>query len=547
MLEDPTDSRWGDREPLPDWLKGFRDHQIDAIYDIVGKFEDGAKVVFLDAPTGSGKTLIAEAVRRALGVKANYICMTKTLQEQFLHDFPYAKVLKGRANYPTFNQPENFTPGDWRSVSAEDCNWTQEEGCDFCPNKGVCPYERAKGQAVSASVAVLNMSYALAEWKLGDRSKFSGRDLTIIDECDELEGAVMQDVEVYISEKMQRDLNVHPPEKKTVNEAWVEWVADAIPKVKRAIEGIDPGTRDPRKLKRARRLKSLLSNLRLLDEGLREEKWVYTPPNKDKGPIIFKPIHVSDYARSVVWDHSDRFLCMSATIISPQEMAESLGLEDDEWDVVQVESTFPPENRPIYVAPVADVTRKNEIDAYRAVGKAVEEIANWHPDENILVHTVSYKLSDYLFRGLDQLPHLDGRVMTYSGPHEREEVLDRFTSSRGGIILAPSMGRGVDLPGDLCRVMVVAKVPFPFLGDKQISARLYGTTNGRTWYAANTVRAIVQMTGRGVRSETDQAVTYLLDRQFVNNLWKKNKRLLPGWWKEALVWDGSVGKRLREL
>lgn len=99
------------------------------------------------------------------------------------------------------------------------------------------------------------------------------------------------------------------------------------------------------------------------------------------------------------------------------------------------------------------------------------------------------------------------------------------------------MDRGVDLPGDLCRVIVVAKIPFPNLGDKRTNARLYRTKDGEFWYAVNTVRSLVQMPGRAVRSADDWAVTYILDHQFTTIVWAKSKRLLPGWWKAAVNWS----------
>lgn len=43
------------------------------------------------------------------------------------------------------------------------------------------------------------------------------------------------------------------------------------------------------------------------------------------------------------------------------------------------------------------------------------------------------------------------------------------------------------------------------------------------------------MTGRGMRSIDDSCDSYILDRQFISNIWKKNQSLLPNWWKEAVV------------
>ena len=45
---------------LPSWVKEIRPLQGSATDQIVDAFNTGSKVVMLDAPTGSGKTLIGD-------------------------------------------------------------------------------------------------------------------------------------------------------------------------------------------------------------------------------------------------------------------------------------------------------------------------------------------------------------------------------------------------------------------------------------------------------------------------------------------------------
>jgi len=58
--------------------------------------------------------------------------------------------------------------------------------------------------------------------------------------------------------------------------------------------------------------------------------------------------------------------------------------------------------------------------------------------------------------------------------------------------------------------------------------------DGNNWYAHKTISTVVQMAGRGVRSETDYAITYILDRQF-QRLYDENRRLFPAWFKESVI------------
>jgi len=87
---DPQWEGWfkNDWRGWPEWVTGFRDHQLHAIVEIVDAYARGADVVFLDAPTGAGKTLVAEAVRRLVSKASVYVCHSLGLQEQMVTDFP---------------------------------------------------------------------------------------------------------------------------------------------------------------------------------------------------------------------------------------------------------------------------------------------------------------------------------------------------------------------------------------------------------------------------------------------------------------------------
>lgn len=200
------------------------------------------------------------------------------------------------------------------------------------------------------------------------------------------------------------------------------------------------------------------------------------------------------------------------------------------YSTVAIFSSFPPSRRPIYIHPVAEMSRKNRDVAFPILLQNLSAVLDRHPEDRILIHTVSYDLNTYLLNGLSQY---SSRLVTYKSSSEKQRAIDRYLYTDASVLLAPSLDRGIDLPGDDCRVIVVCKIPFPSLSDKQISAKLY-RPGGRQWYAVKTVRSLVQMTGRGMRSETDFCESYILDANFINNIWRRHKNLLPQWWKDAL-------------
>jgi Rad3-related DNA helicase len=62
---------------------------------------------------------------------------------------------------------------------------------------------------------------------------------------------------------------------------------------------------------------------------------------------------------------------------------------------------------------------------------------------------------------------------------------------------------------------------------------MYGK-GGQVWYAVQTIRAIAQMTGRGMRSKDDWCDVFIMDSQF-KRLFREHKRLFPKWWRDSLV------------
>lgn len=525
----PHDPRFG-TPPLPVWVKAFRSHQWAAVEEAVAHFLAGVRVVLVDAPTGSGKTLIGELIRRELAMKAIYTCTTKTLQDQVLADYPYAKILKGRSNYPTLNHPDRFGPEHgYDRITCEDCTKAPGSGCDFCFDTDACPYEIDKKAALTADLAVLNTAYLLAEANHVGRFAKEPR-LAIADECDELEGALMGFAQITVGPRDRARLNLDMPARKTVEAAWVEWLDAAVAAARAEVGTFLRKPANPQQAKRKRKWERKVQQLEFVREGVAASGWIYDHTKADW--VTFKPVTVDAMANDLLWRHAPRWLCMSATVISPEQMAAELGLTDGEYAYVSVPSTFPAERRPVRVVPKADLTYKTRDTEWPRAAAALQSILDRHPGESVLAHTQSYWLNNLLFDHL--AAKKDRPILTYHDAHGREQALAAFRSIEGSVLLAPSLERGVSLDDEACRVVVVVKVPFPSTGDPQVSQRLHGTGRaGDVWYAVKTVRSLVQSTGRGMRHADDRCEIYILDKQFLR-FYRRNGRLFPRWWKDAL-------------
>lgn len=576
---------------LPDFVTELRPHQLDAVDQIVEQFKSRS-VVMLDAPTGAGKTIIGEAVRQVVRSQnqamrqALYLCTTKSLQTQFLHDFSYAKLIKGRSNYPTFDEPDLFRAMGDRRIDASHCTkksfeaadlplcaqcviadadaqlgWidSHEEGegevrvqhCHFCHPWQHCPYEIAKSAALRADLAVGNTAYMLTEANYVGRFGFQeylGKPqfpLFIIDEADTLESVLMGFVEVSLSARSIQEYGIGIPQLVSKPDSWLTWLVSAKDKLtvlaKRYGEEVDTYVNDPPPLRTKRKAERITRDLQTLiyaEKALRTEPDNWVLDGYQDGGVTLKPVTIASHARRLLWQHSTKFLLMSATVISPDQMAQDLGLSEQEWGFVEVDSNFPPERRPVNVISKANMTNKTKDTEWPKMVRAVSEVLDLHPAERVLVHTVSYPWTRHLHDALRSTPH-GPRLLSYEDAASRESTLETYKNRPNAVLLAPSLDRGIDLPYDLCRVVIITKVPYPNLGDKQINKRFFGTgASGRNWYFTETVRSIVQMTGRGMRHRDDYCITYILDSQFRSNVWANptGRTRLPKWWVEALRW-----------
>lgn len=531
---------------LPEKFMVWRHNQSFIMAKIVGAISSGHNFVVAELPTGSGKTMISMAARQILEKKTLYICTTKSLQDQFLADFPHAKLIKGRANYPCGQFPDKFP-----NVTADDC---PARKCTMA-----CPYASAKNDAIHAQIAVMNMSYFLAEMQ--HIGAFKNRGLLIIDECDTLEDALLEQVSVQVSEFDVDFLNVgkvDAPEFKTKFESWKIWAEKAREKVKermaeleREIETYNTGYEDDEdwstlpivKIRERKRLERLYAKLMFFLKNV-DQYWVWEkvsawrPDKKIPDATfrqgekwVFKPVRVDQFG-DIVFTAGQNFILMSATILDSFQFEKNVGLhkyrEEGKVAFIRMGSVFDASKRPVIIRKGPDLTYKNADYGMTQLPKYIKEILDAHPNEKGVIHAVTYKIAQALEKTFPD------RVITHSSS-TRREVIETFKRSTQPLVLvSPSVDRGEDFPDDICRFIVIVKTPYPSLGDQRIKRRLYHK-DGQRWYTLKTVSKIVQMTGRGMRHEEDYCISYILDPAF-KKLFLSNQSLFPQWWKDALIW-----------
>lgn len=527
----------------------------------------------LDAPPGIGKTVIAigsyhlmherykklEAVRVVLDEKEKkrfrciFVTPTKQLQRQLTDEFPYCKTLVGRNNFPCLLRKDS-----WPEVTAEDCTNSKDQPCphasgildhgpegprlpDRWEKVDICPYQEAKRQAMASPVATLNTSYFLSE--ANGPGLFSHIDVLVVDEIDTLESDLMNFVELTVSECQMRRYGIELPMTKGMGgllfnqqflAVWQAWAgaqvielglrSDAMSgDIAQAKLWTDIEIRQSKEIRQAKRLQGKLN----LFAAEVTDDWVfYENQTEDGSTWTFKPAVVGDLAGKYVWRHvEDMALGMSGTILDPKRVAEDIGLGD--WDYLQMPCPFPVERRPVYYKPVANLTNATMEYELPKLGREIDRIMREDaPDHKILVHTVSYRIRDYLMNFLSQ----KDRLMTH-GSKDRADMLDEFKESVEPLVMvSPSFDRGVDLPNVY---QIVCKMPYMNLGDLQVQKRM-SMPGGQQWYLLKAAQTIVQMTGRGMRASDNFCKSWILDKQFMN-LMSRVGTMIPDWWKKAIV------------
>ncbi len=171
---------------LPDKWK-WRRGQKEAIIEIILAYYNGVKTVILDAPVGSGKSIIAICSSWILNQqkKTSYILASDiALQEQYEKDikkihFTWGSV-KGIRNYMCVDNMEKSSMGTCRIRNTSPKKM-------YCYSS--CPYFSARDNASESPTAVLNYAYWLImqnyvnEHTEEDKQLFPERDITFCDEA----------------------------------------------------------------------------------------------------------------------------------------------------------------------------------------------------------------------------------------------------------------------------------------------------------------------------------------------------------------------------
>jgi len=554
--------------------KSFRENQKDAIAKVVMAMEKMDKdVVQLDAPTGSGKSLILHTAAKVYYEKKKaeisnagmrmagsimgddggapeainegifFTTPLNALVDQIDSDEfiePYAVTLKGRNNYQC-THPEDMGT----DVNEAICQRQQDFECEI---KNSCTYYGRKYEALQHPELVTSMSYLMAEGMIpaGVEGTFGNRDVLIVDECQKLEDFAMNFISFTVSkqtvpEDVYGQLTLPDEDREEDVDYLIEWVRKRLlTAVNSAIEYRESQTLmskdESNELESLQQFRMRVKNF--LDD-VAENDWIAqidvqikkNKPNVHK--LVFKPVEVGRFLENLLWSRADKIILSSATIPQGDWMYE-IGLGGHEAGKVKVPSTFPIENRPINVDEAVGKMTYNEREATAPkMAKKIKDIAQFH-DGKGMVHCRSYGIAKLLkeaFWDIGQGKWFNQNVMMQD-KYDREGSLEDWQRSDTQLFFSVAMDEGVSLDHDKCRFQILAKTLYKSMADNRVKYRVQ-ERNEWDWYNRHAAIQIAQAYGRAVRGPDDWAVFYILDSSAVG-LIERNDHLFPDWFLEAI-------------
>jgi len=510
----------------------MRSNQLEALDKIWGCLEKGITNITLIAPTGAGKSAIADTMFNyyiSLNKKCLYLNPYNQLVDQFENsDFENVSTIKGRGSKKTSTGKPTY-PCLAGKIDAG-VGWCQSDRCPSSKRKRNC---KSKPYGACDTCVCWKCLYKKAynNFKHSDKgnSNFSlfllgvdnNPDVVVFDECDMMEGNVRDHYSVTIPKLINDpDFRHH-----------VEPLTAYLEELSLQIDAIDPDSdattdeqlKDRKELmKRFEKISFLLA-----DVETHQEPWVVSV-EKEKQKTKYEPITIERFLDPLLKDKI--VFMMSAT---PPKFPG--------YTMIEVDSIFPIETRQWYYVPLGKMSMDYRDGTIPALAWWLSQLKG-----KTLLHAVSYKTAEKISNALRilgkypllQINHNNGDEHTIS----RFDAVNGFVTAQdeNKIMLSVKLDRGIDLWQPDILNNVIAVIPWPNPSDALTRAK--NRLLGSTWQDEEMARTIAQGMGRIFRSEQMGSYNgietpkrgYIIDSNF-RRWYANNKKLFPKWFREAQI------------
>lgn len=569
----------------------FWDSQEKVVNQITDHFKQGVKVVVLNAPTGSGKTII-NLVSAKLSGGSYYTNPLKVLVDKIKYELetkfkddnlgwgvmgrngyecPYLiRIENEDFNREVRNSPESYKEqltrehelklkdltADGAPCQSKHSIYRDSDGhkvyqCPFKEDKK-CPYYNDRDRAIMSINSITTFDYfvrAIYDEDNGISEMWGRKPVLVMDEAHFLPTKLADFYSINISERglpdfPYEDLLDFAKDKESINkflellvpyqeeqETYLDKLQDDY---KQSEEGFEIYYNNKRMAIETaiQKQERLVNRLQFYRSILRSDKieWIF---NMDEKGMYWKPYSPAPFVEKL-WNSFDHILLSSATFFDIPEYLDDLGLSGERYEIINVESTFDPSKGPIIPVLGGKLNQKNFDDSIEDVVKEIDNILEQYPNERGIIHCHTYPYQKQIIMR-SKFSH---RFMDHD-PNNRQQRLKEFTDLTEGntVLLSVNMGEGIDLVGDKSRFQILVKCPYPYRGDPWI--KKHYERNSR-WYRQQTIIQIMQMCGRIIRSKDDWGTTYFIDEHIPRIL---NQVELPDWFTNRLKAGEEIRKK----
>jgi Rad3-related DNA helicase len=494
----------------------FQPGQKEAICQMVEAFESGQKVVELNAPTASGKSLDLYILGRVLSEefdmdKTIYSTPLVSLVDQLGSNELFASklpVLKGKRNYPCSLMT-------W--INADDCPFDnfghalnhckrvlENENSEPCAS---CVYQRDRMRFKAAKFGATTFARYLV-----DPACHGDCRALLIDESAGLERTLVDRSTLKLPDNIDR-VNL-----RASVVAYNQELLTRIIQLGRKIESARKSEKPD--------LKYIAELTKALNKNNRESA------------KCNKVINHIDKNHNYILDSEMRFRLLEGKT-EFDDLIENLGfvvlasgtptsdLYCDRFKKIDVQHPIPVSQRMVYYNPVGSMNYKERQQTAPAMSGMIEKLhAKYH--KKTMVHCGAYNVANMLYSNLSR----EGKdIAILQDQKDREGSKNKFLSATEAIFLSVEFVEGLDLKGSEYPLNIVAKVPFENTSDEFIKAR----NDHDNWKRYNLFAAVevMQAAGRCTRTPTDFSETYILDESWKRFYGRMSKRFQP-WFKAAI-------------
>jgi DNA polymerase-3 subunit epsilon/ATP-dependent DNA helicase DinG len=183
-------------------------------------------------------------------------------------------------------------------------------------------------------------------------------------------------------------------------------------------------------------------------------------------------------------------------------------------DVLAVGSPFDHRRQALLIMP-ADIALPGEAPFVEDAARVIEDVARALDGRTLVLFTSHATLREAASR-LGALEDANLAVLTQGIDGSRRALLERFAQGRSVLLGTQSFWEGVDLPGDMLRCVVIARLPFSVPDDPLVQGRAERYEDPfLDFQLPQAALRLRQGFGRLIRTKTDYGAVVLLDRRVV--------------------------------